>query len=148
MSNDPIVTMSRNDGLEWASKWIENASSGATDQRLIEFARNMAMSIRAAKEEVCTQSFEEAIINDPYMKPEQKAAWLGLATGGKAKILFLRAATLEHEGRNISICAERIDDIRAVWDTLVTDPPLDEDRLERIIVMPDSRYPVCTKEAK
>lgn len=40
-----------NDGLEWAAKWIENTLSfGETNERTIEFGKNMAMTIRAAKE--------------------------------------------------------------------------------------------------
>jgi hypothetical protein len=35
--------------LEWAAKWIEGSLSGETDNRVIEFAKNMAMTLRAAK---------------------------------------------------------------------------------------------------
>jgi hypothetical protein len=37
-----------NNGLHWAANWIENSLSGETNERTIEFGRNMAMSIRAA----------------------------------------------------------------------------------------------------
>ena len=35
--------------LEYAAKWIENSLIGETNERVIEFGKNMAMSIRAAK---------------------------------------------------------------------------------------------------
>jgi hypothetical protein len=38
-----------NNMAEWAAKWIEGSLAGETNERTIEFARNMAMSIRAAK---------------------------------------------------------------------------------------------------
>lgn len=36
-------------GLEWAAAWIEGSLKGEDDPRVVEFARNMAMSIRANK---------------------------------------------------------------------------------------------------
>ena len=36
------------DTLEWAARWIEDSLKGETDERVIEFGRNMAMSLRAA----------------------------------------------------------------------------------------------------
>ena len=35
--------------LEYAAKWIENSLIGETNERVIEFGKNMSMSIRAAK---------------------------------------------------------------------------------------------------
>ena len=35
--------------LEYAAKWIENSLVGETNERTVEFGKNMAMSIRAAK---------------------------------------------------------------------------------------------------
>ena len=35
--------------LEYAAKWIENSLIGETNERVIEFGQNMAMSIRASK---------------------------------------------------------------------------------------------------
>lgn len=35
--------------LEYSAKWIENSLNGENDERVIEFGKNMAMSIRAAK---------------------------------------------------------------------------------------------------
>ena len=35
--------------LEYATKWIENSLIGETNERVVEFGKNMAMSIRAAK---------------------------------------------------------------------------------------------------
>jgi len=35
--------------LEYAARWIENSLIGETNDKVIEFAKNMAMSIRAAK---------------------------------------------------------------------------------------------------
>jgi len=38
-----------NETLEYAAKWIENSLVGETNERVIEFGKNMAISIRAAK---------------------------------------------------------------------------------------------------
>jgi hypothetical protein len=40
-----------NDALEWAAKWIEDTlrAGPETDERTIEFGKNMAMTLRAAK---------------------------------------------------------------------------------------------------
>lgn len=43
-----ILSESRRLSLEWAAQWIENSLSGESDARVIEFARNMVMSIRSA----------------------------------------------------------------------------------------------------
>lgn len=36
------------DTLEWAAQWIEGSLKGETNKRVIEFGRNMAMTLRAA----------------------------------------------------------------------------------------------------
>ncbi len=38
-----------NNALHWAADWIKNAIIGETNERTIEFAKNMAVSMRAAK---------------------------------------------------------------------------------------------------
>ncbi len=38
-----------NNATAWAANWIEGSLAGETDERVIEFGRNMAMSIRANK---------------------------------------------------------------------------------------------------
>lgn len=38
-----------NNGLHWAANWIEVGLQGETNERTLEFGRNMAMSIRAAR---------------------------------------------------------------------------------------------------
>lgn len=35
--------------LEWCAKWIEDALRAETNERTIEFGKNMAMTIRAVK---------------------------------------------------------------------------------------------------
>lgn len=39
----------RDTTLEYSAKWIENSLKGEKDERLIEFGKNIAMSIRASK---------------------------------------------------------------------------------------------------
>ena len=41
--------MNESDVLEWAACWIEGSLVGEENKRTIEFGKNMAMSIRAAK---------------------------------------------------------------------------------------------------
>lgn len=36
------------DTLEWAAQWIEDSVKGETNGRVIEFGKNMAMTLRAA----------------------------------------------------------------------------------------------------
>lgn len=38
-----------NDTLEWCAKWIEDSLSAETNERTMEFGKNMAMTIRAVK---------------------------------------------------------------------------------------------------
>lgn len=142
--HDPLVAMARNDGLEWAAKWAENSArlSGETEPRLVEFARNIAESIRAAKEEINVQRFEDAIRNDPYMKPEQKAAWLGLA--GNNKSISLLAAALDYKGKTVAICAETITDLKDVWDALMTEDILNEEKVDRVLITGDLAEPTAT----
>lgn len=35
--------------LTWAARWIEDSLKGETNERVIEFGKNMAMTLRAAK---------------------------------------------------------------------------------------------------
>lgn len=37
-----------NNTLEWAAQWIEGSLKGETDQRVIEFGKNIAMTLRAS----------------------------------------------------------------------------------------------------
>jgi hypothetical protein len=46
--------MEWNSALEWAAKWIEGSVESDASDRLTEFARNMAMSIRASKRQIST----------------------------------------------------------------------------------------------
>lgn len=43
--------------LEWAAQWIEGSLLGETNDRVIEFARNMAMTFRAASEDNALRRF-------------------------------------------------------------------------------------------
>jgi len=38
-----------NDALEWAAAWIEGSLAGEDNERVIEFTKNQAISIRSAK---------------------------------------------------------------------------------------------------
>jgi hypothetical protein len=40
--------LGHNDALEWAANWIVNSATSNGSEAVIEFAANMAMSIRAA----------------------------------------------------------------------------------------------------
>ncbi len=40
-----------NEGLAWAADWIEGSLAEDDNERTIEFARNIAMSIRAAQKQ-------------------------------------------------------------------------------------------------
>lgn len=45
-----IKTNALDDGtLQWAAQWILDTLKGETDERVIEFAKNMAMTLRAAR---------------------------------------------------------------------------------------------------
>ena len=50
--------------LEYAAKWIENSLVGETNERVIEFGKNMAMSIRAAKPSVSDVSVTQDVLMD------------------------------------------------------------------------------------
>lgn len=81
--NDPLLNTVYNDGLEWAAAWIETYIPGSTPE-VQEFARNMAMSIRAAKRpDKFQETFAHAIRDDPYMSPEHKQYWLSVAESKK-----------------------------------------------------------------
>ena len=50
--------------LEYAAKWIENSLVGETNERVIEFGKNMAMSIRAAKPSISDVSVTQDVSTD------------------------------------------------------------------------------------
>ena len=50
--------------LEYAAKWIENSLVGETNERVIEFGKNMAMSIRAAKPSISDVSVTPDVLMD------------------------------------------------------------------------------------
>lgn len=68
--------LSYNSALEYAAKWVEYSANGDTNLAVVQFAANMAMSLRAAKVPVQQEDFFDAVRNDPEMTPEQKAYWL------------------------------------------------------------------------
>ena len=77
LPNDPILNAAYNTALEWAANWITGAQMLGRSEEVIEFAKNMAMSIRAAR--LATnfqQDFFEAIKSDPYMSASDKEFWL------------------------------------------------------------------------
>ena len=90
LPNDPILNAAYNTALEWAANWITGAQMLGRSEEVIEFAKNMAMSIRAAKREVgFQQDFFDAIRSDPYMPIAEKEYWLS-QEGGRTQ----RAADL------------------------------------------------------
>lgn len=44
-----MTTELHNETLEWAAEWIEGSLKGEANERVTEFGRNMAMTLRAAK---------------------------------------------------------------------------------------------------
>lgn len=44
-----MTTELHGDTLEWAAQWIEGSLKGETNARAIEFGRNMAITLRAAR---------------------------------------------------------------------------------------------------
>ena len=57
----------------------------------------------------------------------------GQSAAAATKVLFRLAASFEHEGRSISICAESLQDIRNAWEELDLSP-LDEARVQRVFL--------------
>lgn len=62
-----------NDTLEWAAQWIEGSLKGEEDQRVREFGRNMATTLRAAKlPEKCSCCGAAECDCGPYTEPDSK----------------------------------------------------------------------------
>lgn len=77
MPNDPILNAVYNTALEWVANWITGPQTQGHSDEVAEFARNMAMSIRAARLTTnFQQDFFEAIKSDPYMSASDKEFWL------------------------------------------------------------------------
>lgn len=81
LSNDePIPNLpydlAYNAALEWAAAWITGAQMDGHGEEVVSFAKNMAMSMRAAKRKIVKENFFDAVRSDPYMTPEQKEFWL------------------------------------------------------------------------
>ena len=79
MIDDPVLNAAYNSGLEWAANWITGAQMQGHSDEVIEFAKNMSMSILAARRDLnFQQGFFEAVESDPYMTAAQKEFWLSL----------------------------------------------------------------------
>ena len=88
LSNDPVLNAAYNSALEWAANWITGSQMLGHGEEVVEFAKNMAMSIRAAKREVgFQQDFFEAIRLDPYMPIAEKEYWLSQEGGRTQRVL-------------------------------------------------------------
>lgn len=75
--HDPILNAAFNAALEWAANWITGPQMEGHSAEVIEFAKNMAMSLRAGKREVgFQQDFFDAVRSDPYMPVAEKEFWL------------------------------------------------------------------------
>ena len=75
--HDPILNAAFNAALEWAANWITGPQMEGHSAEVIEFAKNMAMSLRAGKREVgFQQNFFDAVRSDPYMPIAEKEFWL------------------------------------------------------------------------
>jgi hypothetical protein len=64
-----------NNALDWAASWIENSVDG--NERVQEFARNMAMSIRAAKLKIPEPTLDD--VQCAYLLAQEEAkigAWV------------------------------------------------------------------------
>lgn len=70
-----------NAALEWAANWITGAQMEGNSLEVVKFAKNMAMSIRAATHNIhiVQENFFDAVRDDPDMTPEQKNYWLSKA---------------------------------------------------------------------
>ena len=74
---DPILNAAFNAALEWAANWITGPQMEGHSAEVIEFAKNMAMSLRAGKREAgFQQDFFDAVRSDPYMPVAEKEFWL------------------------------------------------------------------------
>ncbi len=88
LPNDPVLNVAFNEALDWAAGWILYSVSSDASKETIEFAKNMAMSIRAGKREVGFQeSFFDAVKNDPYMTISQKKFWIAQEGGTTPRAL-------------------------------------------------------------
>lgn len=88
LPNDPVLNAAYNTALEWAANWITGSQMLGHGEEVVEFAKNMAMSIRAAKREVgFQQDFFEAIRRDPYMPIAEKEYWLSQEGGRTPRAL-------------------------------------------------------------
>lgn len=75
--NDPLLNSAYNAALEWAANWITGPQMQGRSDEVVEFANNMAMTIRAARRDAnFQQDFFEAVKSDPYMTIAQKSFWL------------------------------------------------------------------------
>lgn len=52
----PWMRMARNRALSWAAKWIENSAKLNGNPAVVEFAANMAMTIRSQMKSDATES--------------------------------------------------------------------------------------------
>ena len=87
LPNDPVLNAAYNSALEWAANWITGSQMLGHGEEVVEFAKNMAMSIRAAKREVgFQQDFFEAIRLDPYMPIAEKEYWLSQEGGRTPRV--------------------------------------------------------------
>lgn len=75
--DDAILNAVYNDALEWAANWITGAQLLGHSDETVQYAKTMAMSIRAAKKPVNFQAdFFDDVRNDPYMSVSDKEYWL------------------------------------------------------------------------
>ena len=103
LPNDPILNAAYNNALEWAANWITGAQMLGRSEEVVEFAKNMAMSIRAAKREIgFQQDFFDAIRSDPYMPIADKEYWLS-QEGGRTQHA-LDAATVAPKCTTDRLC--------------------------------------------
>lgn len=65
-----------NAALDWAAAYIAGAQMDGNGPEVVRFAKNMEMSILAAKRKLVKENFFDAVRDDPDMTPEQKAYWL------------------------------------------------------------------------
>ena len=74
MSNN----QSYNDALEWAASWITGAQLLGRSEEIQEYARNMAMSIRAAKRGLTSRAPDVGYCTCPQSVP-----WFDIGDGPK-----------------------------------------------------------------
>lgn len=59
-----------NDGLKWAAQWVLDSLKGETNERVIEFGNNIAMTLRAAEPPTGENEFPAPQVNDDKRKSE------------------------------------------------------------------------------